>query len=82
MDPTINNEIIQFPNGIDNRNSFRDHNRNKLNEVLSIDNRTKMQDSEIANYQDDFFNVLIERETASSKNHPKKESFKTNRDFV
>ena len=80
---TTNSHIISFPN-VDNRNSFRDHNRNKLNEVLSIDNRTKMHDSEIANYKDDdFFNMLVDRETTKqSAYHPKKESFKTNRDYV
>ena len=37
------------------RNSFREHYKNKMNEVLSIDNRTKMTDAEIANYNDYFF---------------------------
>jgi hypothetical protein len=63
------------------RNSFREHYKNKMNEVLSIDNRTKMTDAEIANYTDYFFEVLEQRETGQT-NTKSLGSFKTNSDFV
>jgi len=52
-----------------------------MNEVLSIDPRTRLTDQELANYTDYFFDVLEKRE--SNVQLPlKKESYKTTRDFI
>ena len=52
-----------------------------MNEVLSIDPRTRLTDQELANYTDYFFDVLEKRE--SNIQMPlKKESYKTTRDFL
>ena len=43
---------------VDRNNSFREHQINKMNEVLNIDSRKKLTDQELANYTDYFFDVL------------------------
>lgn len=82
MDPP-NQEIIQIggQNIIGDRykNSFREHQRTKMNEALNIDHRQKMNDAEIANDDYDLFTELDRRQ---SKSYPNKESFKTTRDYV
>ena len=40
---------------VQDRNSFRDFQKNKMNQVLSIDNTRKLTDAELANYEEYFF---------------------------
>lgn len=65
---------------VQDRNSFRDFQKNKMNQVLSIDNTRKLTDAELANYEEYFFEQLEQREAGQS--NPKLGSFKTNNDFV
>ena len=68
-------------NMVDRNNSFREHQINKMNEVLNIDSRKQLTDQELANYSDYFFDVLEQRESTSQL-PLKKESYKTTRDFI
>lgn len=45
-------------NMFDRNNSFKEYQKNKINEVLNIDPRMKLTDQDIANYHDYFFDVL------------------------
>ena len=63
------------------RNSFRQHQLNKMEEVLDVDNHVKLTDAEIAEYNNYFFEELEKRDAGQST-QIKKESFKTNSDFV
>lgn len=68
-------------NKIIDRNSFRQHQLNKMEEVLDVDNHVKLTDAEIAEYNNYFFDELEKRDAGQST-QVKKESFKTNSDFV
>ena len=65
----------------DRNSSFKEYQKNKINEVLNIDPRTKLTDQELANYHDYFFDVLEQRES-NAQMALKKESYKTTRDFI
>jgi hypothetical protein len=68
-------------NMFDRNNSFKEYQKNKINEVLNIDPRMKLTDQDIANYHDYFFDVLEQRES-NGQLPLKKESYKTTRDFT
>ena len=52
-----------------------------MEEVLDVDNHVKLTDAEIADYSNYFFEELEKRDAGQST-QIKKESFKTNSDFV
>ena len=52
-----------------------------MEEVLDVDNHVKLTDAEIAEYNNYFFEELEKRDAGQST-QIKKESFKTNSDFV
>jgi hypothetical protein len=78
---SINPADMQRVNKVVDRNSFREHQLTKMEQVLSIDNHTKLTDAEIADYNNYFFEELEKRDAGQSTQY-KKESFKTSSDFV
>ena len=50
-----NAEIIEVKVKVPHKDSFKQHYIKKMDQVLNIDNRTKMTDAEIANCEEEFF---------------------------
>jgi len=57
---------MQRVNKVVDRNSFREHQLTKMEQVLSIDNHTKLTDAEIADYNNYFFEELEKRDAGQS----------------